>query len=430
MMTMKMIQKKTATTEMTMQKAAKKTLRHDDSNHHLFLVLTAAGSSTRMGTGSKKEYLSLHGGTVLSEAARIFLETAPFEAVVITTPKDGEQDARNALFKDEKVKQLLNTQNEGGATRQQSVYHALLALKQKSCAGAIVLIHDAARPYVTSTIITEVINAAAQYRASVPALTPVDTQKEMAKDGTMRRHLVRNELAAVQTPQAFLLEPRIAAHALAATQDKAYTDDTEIWDSFPQCTAGKKVHVVPGDSCNKKITYPQDIPQDASCNEKTKGHEMIHTGFGTDLHRLVPGRKLMLGGVEIPFDKGELGHSDGDVLLHAVTDALLGASGLGDIGSYFPPEDAKWKDADSALLLKKVWNDITNEGWKLCNLDCVVEIEQPKFLPYRNDVIHSIATILEVNDNQVFVKAKTNEKLESVGTGEAVKAYCSCLLER
>lgn len=157
---------------------------------------------------------------------------------------------------------------------------------------------------------------------------------------------------------------------------------------------------------------------------------MIRVGLGYDLHRLVEGRKLIIGGVDFPFEKGEDGHSDGDVLLHAVTDALLGASGLGDIGSYFPPEDPKWKNADSAKLLQAVWKDVLDEGWKLENLDCVVKLEKPKFLPKRQEVIASIAKILGVENERVFVKAKTGEKLPPVGTGDAIEAYVVCLLNK
>ena len=157
---------------------------------------------------------------------------------------------------------------------------------------------------------------------------------------------------------------------------------------------------------------------------------MIRVGLGYDLHRLVEGRRLLLGGLLFDFEKGEDGHSDGDVLLHAITDALLGAAGLGDIGSYFPPEDANWKDADSAELLRAVWKDIREAGWSLVNLDCVIKLERPKFLPHRRDVIESIAGILGVEDNQVFVKAKTGEKLTPVGTSDAVEAQVVCLLEK
>ena len=157
---------------------------------------------------------------------------------------------------------------------------------------------------------------------------------------------------------------------------------------------------------------------------------MIRIGLGYDLHRLVEGRRLILGGVVLDFEKGEDGHSDGDVLLHAITDALLGAAGLGDIGSYFPPEEAKWKDADSAELLRTVWKNVQAEGWSLVNLDCVIKLEKPKFLPHRREVIESIAAILGAAPSQIFVKAKTGEKLPPVGTSEAVEAQVVCLLER
>lgn len=156
---------------------------------------------------------------------------------------------------------------------------------------------------------------------------------------------------------------------------------------------------------------------------------MIRVGLGYDKHVLTEGRKLILGGVVLPFEKGEDGHSDGDVLLHAITDALLGAAGLGDIGSYFPPSDPQWKDADSAMLLKKCWDDVRNAGWNLGNLDCVIALEKPKFLPFRDQVRESIAKILEVTKEQIFVKAKTGEKLGDIGQGRAVEVWATCLLE-
>ena len=157
---------------------------------------------------------------------------------------------------------------------------------------------------------------------------------------------------------------------------------------------------------------------------------MTRIGLGYDIHRLVEGRRLLLGGIELPFEKGEDGHSDGDVLFHAIMDAVLGAAGLGDIGSFFPPEDAKWKDADSAALLQTVMEKVYSAGWKIENLDCVVKLEKPKFNPYRQQVINSIAGILKLDPSQVFVKAKTGEKLPPVGTSEAVEATVVCLLSR
>ena len=155
---------------------------------------------------------------------------------------------------------------------------------------------------------------------------------------------------------------------------------------------------------------------------------MIRVGLGYDLHRLVAGRRLILGGVELPFEKGEDGHSDGDVLFHAITDAVLGAAGLGDIGSFFPPEDPQWKDADSAKLLQTVMEKVREAGWKIENLDCVIKLEKPKFLPYRQQVIESVARVLQVEPSQVFVKAKTGEKLPPVGTSDAVEAQAVCLI--
>lgn len=157
---------------------------------------------------------------------------------------------------------------------------------------------------------------------------------------------------------------------------------------------------------------------------------MIRVGLGYDLHRLVEGRKLLLGGVELPFEKGEDGHSDGDVLFHAITDAVLGAAGLGDIGSFFPPEDIKWKNADSAELLRTVMKEVSAAGWKIENIDCVVKLEKPKFIPFRQKTIESIAAVLQIDPSQVFVKAKTGEKLPPVGTSDAVEAYVTCLLSK
>ncbi len=157
---------------------------------------------------------------------------------------------------------------------------------------------------------------------------------------------------------------------------------------------------------------------------------MIRVGLGYDIHRLVEGRKLILGGVTLDFNKGEDGHSDGDVLYHAIIDSLLGASGLGDIGSFFPPSDNKYKDADSAELAKIIIEKVYKNNWKIENIDCVIKLEQPKFIPYRDSVIKSIAETLGIDETQVFVKAKTGEKMGEVGKSEAVEVWCTCLLSK
>jgi len=157
---------------------------------------------------------------------------------------------------------------------------------------------------------------------------------------------------------------------------------------------------------------------------------MIRIGLGRDIHRLEAGRKFLLGGVEIPFEKGEVGHSDGDVLAHAVCDALLGAAALGDIGELYPDNDPAWEDADSLLLLKNAWLRVKAAGWHLINLDCTVICERPKILPHRESICRSLASTLEVESEQIFVKGKTNEGLGPLGTGDAVEALAVCLLEK
>lgn len=434
------------------------------------LVLVAAGSSTRMGGGIKKEYLPMDAGTVLSCAARSFLEAAPIAVVAVTYPaqtdEDSDEKARNAcrkaLFADPAVAasgaDFLFV--SGGATRQQSVLYALEAIQDwyadhldaSEHEDPLVCIHDGARPFIKSETILAALEAATENGAAVPGLQPVDTQNEVDADGHISRHLVRSQLAAVQTPQVFRFFPLVQAHRTARLEQKECTDDTEIWDSYVNGVLEDSdghvygaVKVIPGDIENKKITYSSDLASlapyatsgdgaqggaSASDNARSALRVLpcIRTGLGYDKHRLVAGRRLMLGGVELPADKGEDGHSDGDVLLHAITDAVLGAAGLGDIGSYFPPEEAQWKDADSKTLLAQCWKDVQAAGWQLGNLDCVLVLEKPKFLPYRDAVCASIATVLGCDRTRVFVKAKTGEKLGDVGEGRCIEAFATCLL--
>ena len=404
-----------------------------NNSFKIAVVICAAGSSSRMGGGTKKEYLPLENGTVLSTSVKKFIDSIKIDILAITIPVSEKQKTEDALFADSYVKNALkNTELlfvEGGSTRQKSVFNALCAINKlpENQKPDFILIHDGARPFVTSKIINDVLNAALQFGAAVPGTTPVDTQKMIDSSGFISEHLQRSMMTAVQTPQGFKFNELFAAHKKAENDKKEYTDDTEIWGKY--CT---KVKVVDGDSCNKKITYAEDYKNCAESKESEISGEMdmqkIRTGLGYDLHRLVEGRKLIIGGIEFPFEKGEDGHSDGDALLHAITDALLGASGLGDIGSFFPPEEAEWKDANSVELLKIIWKKVQENGWKLINIDCVVKLEKPKFLPKRNEDIENIANALNVSKDQIFVKAKTGEKLDSVGSGNAIEAWATCLL--
>ena len=420
------------------------------------LAIVAAGSSQRMGSLGKKEYLPLNGGSVLSETALVFLKTKVFSTIALVYPKGGLADAKNAFYKNPKTQELSQGVNiifvQGGNSRQESVFNALKAIdraakKTGATPPRAVLIHDGARPFLSQALVKKTLASALKYGAAVPALEPVETQKEIGSGSKIARHLKRSTLAAVQTPQGFLFPQILEFHRKAQKTAAAFTDDTEIWDKF----SDKKTRVIKGEPANIKITYPKDLGAtiiDAPKKERVKAlsgarldrsyqnaaapkaEKTIRIGLGTDLHRLVKGRKLILGGIRFPFEKGEDGHSDGDALLHAVTDALLGAAALGDIGSYFPPSDPKWKDADSKKLLAAVWKDVKKEGWRLENLDCVIHLQEPKFLPRRQEVRESIAKVLGVDPERVFVKAKTGERVGPVGEGLAVETQAICLLSK
>ena len=438
----------------------KRTTTSTNPQKNAALAIVAAGSSQRMGSLGKKEYLPLNGGSVLSETALVFLKTKVFSTIALVYPKGGLADAKNAFYKNPQTQELSQGVNiifvQGGSSRQESVFNALKAIDRAAKkAGATppraVLIHDGARPFLSQALVKKTLASALKYGAAVPALEPVETQKEIGSGSKIARHLKRSTLAAVQTPQGFLFPQILEFHRKAKKTAAAFTDDTEIWDKF----SDKKARVIKGEPGNIKITYPKDVTAGLDCQRSQERSEIISSskiseatyrsyqnaaapkaektiriGLGTDLHRLVKGRKLILGGIRFPFEKGEDGHSDGDALLHAVTDALLGAAALGDIGSYFPPSDPKWKDADSKKLLAAVWKDVKKEGWRLENLDCVIHLQEPKFLPRRQEVRESIAKVLGVDPERVFVKAKTGERVGPVGEGLAVETQAICLLSK
>jgi 2-C-methyl-D-erythritol 4-phosphate cytidylyltransferase/2-C-methyl-D-erythritol 2,4-cyclodiphosphate synthase len=404
-------------------------------NDSISVIIAAAGASERMGCGTKKEFLKTPTGiTVLASAVEPFLRLPNLNFLVITLPSENYasfvEEAENALFASDDVRRILRGTHsfslafvKGGDTRQKSVLNALEFLANKTMSDGIVLVHDAARPYIEDAVIARVISAVCEHGAAAPCIPAVDTLKRVDSRRILA-HPDRESLKAVQTPQGFLFAPFLDAHRKAAADGKLYTDDTEIWGRYVTPVAA-----VDGAVGNVKITYPRDI---GGTRRDTKGHEgtQFRTGLGCDRHRLAEGRPLLIGGVEIPSDRGEDAHSDGDVLFHAVMDALLGAAALGDIGSFFPPDDAKWKDADSAELLRIIWKTISGNGWKLVNLDCVVLLEKPKLLPFREQIRFSIAKILQADVDSVFVKAKTGEKTGEIGRSEIIEAWVTCLLQR
>jgi 2-C-methyl-D-erythritol 4-phosphate cytidylyltransferase / 2-C-methyl-D-erythritol 2,4-cyclodiphosphate synthase len=386
-------------------------------------LLAAAGSSARMGAGPKKEYRLLPDGlTVLEHSVSVFADAFPGADLVVVVPPDGSGEARAALTPASQGRVRFV---DGGSTRQGSVMRGLEALARTETPPDIVLVHDAARPWITRELAKAVAEKAAESGACVPVVPTVDTMKRLDADGTIVEHLARDGVFAVQTPQGFSFAPLLAAHKKAALDGTAYTDDAEIWARYVG-----PVSTVPGDRGNLKVTFPGDLGLAAPPVSVNAGSAAFRVGSGWDIHRLVEGRRLLVGGVEIPFEKGEDGHSDGDVLIHAVIDALLGASALGDIGAFYPPGDERYRNISSRVLLRDAVSRVSAAGWRIENLDCTVVLERPKIRPRVDEIRETLAADLGIPVDAVSVKGKTNEGVDAVGEGRAVEAYAVCLAVR
>lgn len=313
---------------------------------------------------------------------------------------------------------------KGGPERSDSVRFGLESLVERARAAgidpdrAIVHVHDGARPWVTEALVAAAECCARARGSCVPVTPLVDTPKELGTDGFVRSHPGRGGFGGAQTPQTFVLGTLLEAHRRAAGEGWKSTDDASAWDRYIGPVAW-----IEGERENMKVTYREDLVAGTRAGD-------MRIGEGWDIHRLAEGRALMLGGLRIPSDKGEFGHSDGDALWHAAIDALLGAIAEGDIGAHFPPSDAKWKDADSSDLAGRIMGLVRERGWELSNLDATVTLEAPRLGPHRDAIRSSMARVLGVDPGAVSVKAKTNEGLDSTGRGEAVQARVVVLLER
>ena len=304
----------------------------------------------------------------------------------------------------------------GGAQRQDSVRNGL-----EKVTGDIVVIHDAARPMVTCEIIEASIREARRSGACIAAVPVIDTIKSASADKIVKDTIDRSNLYAVQTPQTFRTEVIRSAYERAYADGFYATDDAALVERF-----GGKVTIVPGSYDNIKITTPSDLEL---ASKKLGGGE-TRTGIGFDVHTLVEGRKLFLGGVEINHEKGLLGHSDADVMLHAISDALLGAAALGDIGKHFPDTDPAYKGISSLKLLKHVGDLLSQNGWRVVNVDAVLAAERPKIAPYTQEMIQNIAEALGTEPDRISVKGTTTEKLGFTGRGEGMACYAVASIRR
>jgi 2-C-methyl-D-erythritol 4-phosphate cytidylyltransferase/2-C-methyl-D-erythritol 2,4-cyclodiphosphate synthase len=305
----------------------------------------------------------------------------------------------------------------GGATRQDSVRAGLEALVSQ--APDIVLIHDAARPFVSAALIARAIAAVTETGAAIPALAVTDTVKSVDAQGHVDKTLDRNVLRLIQTPQAFAYAPLLAAHRQAATQGRAdFTDDAALAE-----WAGLKVAVFAGEAGNFKITHPDDFMPHAT--DLFAQLTDIRIGNGIDVHAFGPGDHVVIGGIRVAHNQALTGHSDADVGLHALTDAILGALADGDIGSHFPPSDPQWRGASSDRFLKFAVERVTVRGGMIAHLDLTIVCEAPKIGPHRDTMRASIAAIAGLDIGRVAVKATTSEKLGFTGRGEGIAAFAT-----
>ncbi|MGX9965210.1 bifunctional 2-C-methyl-D-erythritol 4-phosphate cytidylyltransferase/2-C-methyl-D-erythritol 2,4-cyclodiphosphate synthase [Roseomonas sp. F4] len=373
-------------------------------------LLMAAGSGSRFGADRPKQYLSLAGRPVLRHAAEALLREGGVDVVLPVCAADSL-----AL-----VAQLLEglpilPPVAGGATRQASVRAGLEALAADP--PDVVLVHDAARPVVPPGTVPALLAALAQHPGAIPAQPVTDTLKRGVA-GLIEATVPRAGLFRAQTPQAFRFAPLLAAHRAATAEA---TDDAQLLEA-----AGLAVALLPGHEQNIKITWPEDL---ARMEAALTPPLIPRVGTGFDVHRLVAGRPMVLCGVTIPGPMGLDGHSDADVGLHALCDAIYGALAEGDIGRWFPPSEAQWKDADSARFLRHAAGRIAARGGVLANADVTLICERPKITPHATAMRERLAALLEVPLDRMSVKATTTERLGFPGRGEGIAAQAAvCVL--
>jgi len=377
---------------------------------HVTAIIAAGGSGRRVGAAVPKQLLTIGGRTVLERSVAAFLTHPAVTDLIVALPPSlmeapppGLGDARLVA---------------GGARRQDSVANAVDVLPD---ATDVVLVHDAARPFVAAEVITRTIDAAVAHGAAIAALPVSDTVKRVQGPQRVIVETVPRDLVFLaQTPQAFRRQVLKDAVAVGRSGIEA-TDEAMLAER-----AGYKVHVVAGDPANVKITSAEDMAAAQRLGGPAAGVSRV--GMGYDLHRLVAGRPLILGGVTIPAERGALGHSDADVVCHSVTDAILGAARLGDIGLHFPDTDPRWKGASSIMLLQHAVELVRQQHLEIENVDVVVVLEKPKLGTHRMEMEARLADALSIDVTRVSVKAKTNEGMDAVGRGEAIAAHAVALL--
>ena len=394
---------------------------------HVTAIIAAGGRGARFGGDRPKQLLTLGGRPILQRSVDAFLLSDRITDIVVALPPDLAADPPAYLRNRSKPIAIV----DGGARRQDSVANAFARVSPHA---DIVAIHDAARPLVTSDVISRTIDAAAEHGAAIAALPVTDTVKRGDASRVIVDTLPRSEIYLAQTPQTFrtsvLRDALLHAEALAKAGALAATGADATDEAMLAERAGHHVRLVDGDSRNIKITTAEDLAI-AEAIARSSGERPARTGragTGYDLHRLVEGRPLILGGITIPSDRGALGHSDADVVCHAVTDAVLGAASLGDIGRHFPDSDPRWKGASSLDLLQRAVAILAEQGLQVGNVDVTVILERPKISGHVEAMRTAVAGALGIDVARVSIKGKTNEGVDAVGRGEAIAAHAIALV--
>lgn len=385
-------------------------------------IIGAAGRGKRVGTTIPKQYIKIGDRTILEMSVEPFQNSSLVDQIILVCHEDYIEKTRKLCEGFSKVTKIVC----GGKERQDSIRLGLEALENEE-QESLVLIHDGARPYVSSDVIERVAREAEASGAAVPWVPVKDTIRVVSEGGGFSAPIDRETLRAVQTPQGFKLSLIKKAHEKAYRDGFSGTDDGSLVDYF-----GGKVSMVEGDDRNIKITTKEDLPENAELieSEGAKAFEppQIRVGTGYDVHKLVEGRKLILCGVEIPWDLGLLGHSDADVAIHALMDAILGAAALGDIGKLFPDSSEEFRGISSVTLLERVMAVINEKGCFVGNTDITIVAQRPKLAPFIDEMRDNLADAMKIPRERVSVKATTTEGLGFAGKGEGIEAQAVCTI--
>lgn len=374
-------------------------------------LIVAAGSGSRSGQIKPKQYAIIKDKAMIAHSAASFASHPNIDEIYIVIGAGQEEDARAAL-----ASITIDGFIIGGETRQDSVFNGLKFLSEKNVRN--IFIHDAARPNLPHGVIGRLLVALAAYKGAIPYLPMTDTIAHVEND-VMIAAADRGKLGRIQTPQAFNYQDIWNAHQKArANNQYAFSDDAQIMHAM-----GTPIAIVDGDYNLHKYTFAEDFMTKKQVSQ-------FRVGSGYDVHRFGAGEQLWLGGVQINSDVGLIGHSDADIVLHALTDALLGALSMGDIGDHFPPSDEQWRGTSSDIFMRHACKLMCENGYRISNADVTIICEAPKIGPHRLRIRQSIAQILDIDLDQISVKATTTEKLGFTGRGEGMAVQAQILIEK